>query len=941
MKYKLILLVLCFVWSCRLVDDQTIDLAGEWEFKIDTADQGITEKWYTSKFNGRVQLPGSMVENGKGFDVTLNTKWTGGVKDLAWYDDPNYAPYHSSENIRFPYWLQPLKKYTGAAWYQKKVHIPSGWQQKNLWLHLERVHWESMVWVNGVDIGMQNSLAAAHKYNITPHVKVGENSITIRVDNRIKDIDVGINSHSITDHTQSNWNGIIGDISIFPRDKIYLKNIQVFPHIASNTVDIRSVVQNDTEKAQEIDIGSTAILNKSAEKNKIVYFKFDIPVGETNIAFSYPLQNKVLTWDEFAPNVYQLALTLKYQDGYDEQYIDFGFRDIDSHSEGLTINGRPLFLRGTLECAIFPLTGYPPTDTKGWQEVFDAVHTHGLNHLRFHSWCPPEAAFQVADEMGIYLQVEASSWANQSTTLGSGLPLDQYIYDESERIIQSYGNHPSFVMMAYGNEPGGSGHVQFLQQYLTYWKEKDDRRIYTSGAGWPMIDENDFHSSYSGVRIQGWGEGLNSIINSQPPSSDYDWSAGLEDLRIPMVSHEIGQWCVYPNFKEVKKYSGVLKAKNFELFEESLHAHHMGHLADSFLMASGKLQALCYKADIEAALRTPKLGGFQLLDLHDFPGQGTALVGVLDPFWKDKGYITSREYRRFCNTTVPLARLKKRIFLEGETLMADISVAHFGPSPINGTIPTWKLLEGESQIAKGTLESQDISIGHDQSMGKISYTFERINNPRKLTLEVSVDTFSNTWDIWVYPSTSMQDNHEIKLVTDIDSSTLQFLEAGEKVLLSLGRGRVASSMGGNVGVGFSSIFWNTAWTAGQKPHTLGILCNPNHPALASFPTEYHSNWQWWDAMSHSDAIQLDSFSSELKPIVRIIDDWVSNRRLALVFEAQVGNGSLLVSGVDLMNDLQNRSEAVQLKKSLVGYMATTAFDPKVVLQIDQLQAIVK
>ena len=232
-------------------------------------------------------------------------------------------------------------------------------------------------------------------------------------------------------------------------------------------------------------------------------------------------------------------------------------------------------------------------------------------------------------------------------------------------------------------------------------------------------------------------------------------------------------------------------------------------------------------------------------------------------------------------------------------------------------------------------------IGNAIKLGQVVYKLKSKNIPRNLKLEVSIDNFKNSWDIWVYPNSPVMDLGAIKVVQDLNLSTIKYLEAGGKVLLSLGKGEVAENMGGNVGVGFSSIFWNTAWTRGKKPHTLAILCNPEHPALELFPTQYHSNWQWWDAMSHSDAIQLDSFTVELKPIVRIIDDWVSNRRLALLFEASFGNGGILVSGVDLVNNMENRPEAIQLKKSILNYMEGEKFIPTVELSSTQLNSILK
>jgi len=563
--------------------------------------------------------------------------------------------------------------------------------------------------------------------------------------------------------------------------------------------------------------------------------------------------------------------------------------------------------------------------------------------LRFHSWCPPKAAFDAADQTGFYLQVECSSWANQSTTLGDGKPFDKYLYEESQRMVDEYGNHPSFCLMLYGNEPGGPNQIPFLTEFVTYWKNKDNRRIYTSGAGWPNIDVNEYISD-SEPRIQHWGAGLKSIINAQAPRTDYDWSYHNSKFPQPVVSHEIGQWCVYPNFKEIAKYDGVLKARNFELFQETLKDHGMAQLADSFLLASGKLQALCYKADIEAALRTPKFGGFQLLDLHDFPGQGTALVGVLNPFWEEKGYIKPAEYKRFCNSTVPLARMKKLIYTNNETFEAAVEVAHYGETPINNCTPEWKITNKTGKlITSGQLAKTDIPLGNAFQLGEVSYPLTSISKAEKLVFEVTVNGLSNSWDFWVYPAKKelISGEENILIAQKMDGKTIRFLENGGMVLLNLKKGSLLKELGGDIQIGFSSIFWNTAWTSGQAPHTLGILCSPNHPALAEFPTEYHSNYQWWDAMSNSGAIEFSKISPEIKPIVRVVDDWVTNRPLALLFEAKVGKGKLLVSGIDLTTDLDKRPEAAQLLFSLKKYMAGSSFNPEIEISKERIRKLVK
>ncbi len=936
--------VICFLLavliSCKSESKLSINLSGEWKFKIDSLDAGINEQWFGSILSESISLPGSLAENGIGNDITAETNWTGNMwNDSLWYKDPKMKKYRQKGNVKVPFWLSPEKVYTGAAWYQKQVNIPQSWENKYVNLELERVHWESTVWVDDKQIGMQNSLGTAHNYNLSDFLTPGEHTITICVDNRIKDIDVGLDAHSVSDNTQTNWNGIVGNIELTATSKVSIGLVKLYPNVTNKTVKVIVQVENSSEKNQKGQLILEA-KDKSNEEHKLPLLKQDFEINENNeVVLEYNMGDSPKLWDEFNPNLYKMQLTLKTDAGIDNENVDFGMRDFKAKGTIFTVNNKPVFLRGTLECAIFPLTGYPPTDIDSWKRIFKIIQNHGLNHMRFHSWCPPEAAFKAADEMGVYLQVEASAW----TTIGDGAPIDKWLYKEAEDIINAYGNHPSFVMMAYGNEPGGKNHAEYLKDFVNHFKTFDNRRVYTGGAGWPYFDDLDFYNNRK-PRIQGWNENLNSIINAKPPQTVFDYSDIINKIPMPYVSHEMGQWCVYPNFKEMSKYTGVLKPKNFEIFKETLEENQLGALADSLLLASGKLQTLCYKADIEAALRTKNMAGFQLLDLHDFPGQGTALIGVLDAFWDEKGYVTPEEYREFCNKTVPLARLEKRIFKNTDTLKASIEIAHYGEKPLIAVTPTWSLKNTDGSIFRnGDFNKIDIPIGNGFSFGQIVVNLNEIQKAQKLTLTVYVSDFENSWDVWVYPSNQekIENENTLKVVNKLDESTISYLENGGKVLLNISKGAIAEDKGGNIGVGFSSIFWNTSWTKEQKPHTLGILCNPKHPALANFPTEYHSNWQWWDAMSNSNAMVLDDLPHTLTPIVRIVDDWFKNRRTALIFEAKVGKGSLLISGIDLHTNIENRLEAQQLLYSLKSYMASSQFTPKTLLTINEVISLLK
>jgi len=940
MKNKTILfLFILTLLSINTIQSQSkIDLAGEWQFATDPNDKGISDQWFTKTLSETIQLPGSMATNGKGDDVTVNTRFTGQIVDSSFYKKPEYAKYRVAGNIKIPFWLQSVKYYAGAAWYQKEVIIPKSWKSQSIELFLERCHWETRLWIDDKEIGMRNSLGTPHIYKLSDVLKPGKHRITICVDNRTKSIDPGMNSHSISDHTQTNWNGMVGKLFLEAKPLISIKTIQVFPDIKKNKIVAKIKLENSEKKEQKVTIALTASGNTEVTLKNL---NVTVGAGIDSMTVDIPMGKNVKLWSEFHPTIYSLKAELKANKSTDLYETTFGMREIKAVGKQLQINGKPLFLRGTLECAIFPKTGFPPTDKVEWLRIFNIARSHGLNHFRFHSWCPPEAAFAAADQTGFYLQLECSSWANQSTTIGDGKPFDKYLYEESQRMVETFGNHPSFCMMAYGNEPGGDNYKTFLSTFVSFWKKQDSRRIYTSGAGWPNLDINDYLSDAE-PRIQHWSQGLGSIINSQAPSTSFDWSPYINQFTQPIVSHEIGQWCVYPNFKEIKKYTGVVRAKNFEIFQETLKEHGMEQLADSFLLASGKLQALCYKSDIEAALRTKSFGGFQLLDLHDFPGQGTALVGVLDAFWDEKGYISPKEYSQFCNSTVPLVRLNKFIYSNADTISASVEVAHYGDQPMKGIIPVWKIknIAGQTVIS-GNFPETNIELGNCIPLGKISVPLSVIKTPEKLILEVSVGSFSNSWDIWVYPAKKelIIGAEKIKVVSSIDSLTQKYLENGGSVLLTLKKGALKTEYGGKIGIGFSSIFWNTAWTQGQKPHTLGILCNPKHKALTMFPTEYHSNWQWWDAMSHSNAIMLAPISSEIKPIVRVIDDWFANRSLALLFEVKVGKGKLLVSGIDFNQDMEKRPEAQQLLFSLKKYMAGKDFNPTVSVEIGRLKKI--
>ncbi|MCC5947175.1 MAG: hypothetical protein JJT89_01855 [Nitriliruptoraceae bacterium] len=892
-------------------------LAGDWRVRLDPYGLGI---WLDHRQDGStvMALPGSTDEAG-----------LGDRNDTAWTD-------HLSRQYQ----------HIGPVWYQRELTIPQEWSGRRVVLSLERPHWESRVWLDGRYVGRRDSLCAPHEYELGS-LHPGERDLVVRVDNTVR---IGVGdangaqgqfnlAHATSDHTQTNWNGIVGRIELRATDLVWVEDVQVHPDLAADTARVVLTLGNATGEPVAGQVRLQATSSDPADRHvcPALDVPFQLATERVVIDAVYPMAD-ARRWDEFSPTLYRLDVRLAASSTatayHDDHQVPFGMRSFEAVGRQLQLNGRPVFLRGTLECCVFPLTGYPPTDVDAWRRIMGIARAYGLNHLRFHSWCPPRAAFLAADELGFLLQVETPLWAE----LGSDPLVDAFAYAEGDRILRTYGNHPSFCLMAVSNEPSGPDRASFLGGIVTHWRAQDTRRVYTGGSGWPAIPENDYHCMPE-PRSYHWEEGLGARFNAEPFATDVDYREIVHAAEVPIVTHEIGQWTSYPDYRQLAKYTGVLEPRNLATFRASLDANAMLEQADAFVAASGRLQTLLYKEEIEATLRTPEFGGFQLLDLHDFPGQGTALVGVLDAFWDSKGYVTPEEFRRFCAETVLLASMPKVVWRAHETFDALVQVAHFGPEPIDDARVAWRLgyASGE-RIASGTLEAPRIPFGSGLELGEVTVPLADVAAPSHLVFELALDgtPHTNRWDLWLYPE-HVGSSTAVHVTERLDPASLAVLRQGGSVLLSPPPGALRN----DIPVGLTTPFWNLAWTGGQPPHTLGVLCDPGHAALAAFPTQSHSNWQWWEVVHEAGCLLLEGPTAGLDPIIQVIDDWRTNRKLALAVEAEVGGGRLLICSADLRSNLDQRPVARQLRSSLLAYMGGPRFAPSVRLDLAAVDTLVE
>lgn len=903
-----------------ILQAQTINLAGTWQFAIDRNDRGVAEQWYNRSLDDTIELPASMPQRLKGDDISVNTRWVGSLYDSSYFFNPYMAKYRKpGKDMKLTFFLTPDKHYVGVAWYQRIVTLQKYDKNSTYTLYLERPHIETTLFVNGMRVGMRNSLVVAHQYDVGQYLHQGDNTISVRIDNRPETVNVGQDSHSITDQTQGDWNGIVGRIELQQTSATHITDLQVFPDIDKQNALVKLQVVGKPKSKYTLTLH--AYSNEIEGGYSEGRIETTVTLTSDTTLFEYPVKLKNMKlWDEFHPYTYILtALLSKKKSTVDLTGTTFGMRKFEIRGKMFYVNGHEVQLRGTVENCDFPLTGYAPMDIESWERVFRRCKEYGLNHMRFHSYCPPNAAFAAADKVGFYLQPEGPSWPNHGVALGNGRPIDTYLMEETIRMAKDYGNHPSFCMLACGNEPAGRW-VDWVSKFVDYWKATDTRRVYTGasvGGSWQWQPKSQYHVK-AGARGLQWA-------NRRPDTMD-DYTSTIGQVAEPYVSHETGQWCVFPNFDEISKYTGVNKARNFEVFRDILNDNGMGSRAKQFLMAAGKLQAICYKYEIERTMRTPQYAGFQLLSLNDYSGQGTALVGVTDVFFDDKGYMTAPEFRAFCSPIVPLARIPKFTYTNNETFHADILLNQYADHTLLNISPTYTITSAGKTLHVGRFPAQDWKIGNNIPMGSIDFPLTSIKEAQKLTLTISLPgtEAENHWDFWVYSAEVEEEVGNVWITDQFDEKAQSILKKGGKVLLTAA-GKI--SYGKDVVQQFTPVFWNTSWFKMRPPHTTGIFVENTHNIFDLFPTDYHSDLQWWELVNKAQVMQFSDFPNDFQPLIQSIDTWFLSRKIGMLFEANVLGGQLVMTTMDITNNLEQRHAARQMRVSILHYMNSEQFHP--------------
>lgn len=945
----------------------TIDLSGSWNVQLDAGKSGLR-----LPFDDTMQLPGTTSHARKG--PRNEAVETG----------------HLTDEYKFEGW----------AWFSREVDVPEASAGGSIFLYLERTRMTT-VWIDGREAGARDSLGTPHLYELTGLLGPGRHTLTIRVDNTDYPTKGG---HLTSPDTQTNWNGITGRIELRFAAATHLRGVQVYPSVADRSFVVR---------ADWAGIGARRLVVSAAGFNGHDHAAaervFDVDAGgdgdTSSTSVRFELGEDARLWSDAEPHLYRLAVRLLGASGetLDAREIVAGLREFKAEGDKFAINGVRTFLRGKHDGLIFPLTGFAPTSVDEWLRILGIAKSYGINHYRFHTCCPPEAAFEAADRLGIFMEPELPFWGTVTDEGDANHDRAQqdYLVREGFAMLDAYGNHPSFVMMSLGNELWGS--KTRLDAILAAYKAHDDRHLYAQGCNnfqfAPVILPND--DFYVGVRFARdrlfrgsyamCDAPLGHVQTDRPGTrKDYDaqivpsesggradadpghtggkegkgddaiqiqFGTGIKTVqadaagealvpKIPVISHEIGQYAMYPRYEEIAKYTGSLKARNLETFRERLAAKGLGELADRYFEASGRLAVACYKEELEAAFRSRRLAGFQLLDLQDFSGQGTALVGILDAFMDSKGLVTPEEWRTYCSDAVLLARFDKYNYAAGERFDAHVELAYYRQAPLGSIELRWELTAGDRVLAGGTADATAQAGEAYIDIADLGFELPDVQVMTKVvfSIELAGTDIRKAYELWIYPRETAWEPAAagVHVAHSLSDDTLSLLEQGERVLLLAKPETAKRSIEGT----YCTDFWcypmfRSISESMNKPlpvGTHGLLIEREHPALADFPSETHSTYPWWSLVQHSRAFILDDLPSALAPIVRTVDNIERNHKLGFLFECRVLSGSLLVCALDA-EQVADTPEGRQFLTSLARYARSDAFVPQVEVSVADLRKL--
>lgn len=954
----------------------------------------LNGKWHVvleDGTTGQMDLPGTLDENGIGHrDVGANQWHPDAVLGNAAGEIDKDAPIATRFTRRHTY--------EGEARISRKITVPD-YGTDRLFVLAERARALRLL-VDGeaCSVFRQGTLSTPYIFELTGAAP-GEHEFTFLSDNSYPGMPKAAiyYSSAATDETQTNWNGILGECSMYTRPQNFIDSLRVYPRAVKKEEknkaggyvldvcvelapgakkvykDAKIILQSEALAAGELEDTQTLteIISYSGEGLAEAGTDKEENPKTMEIWFrDLPLRENVKLWDEDEGNLYEMAVTLDNGMSAEDKggstaecRTRFGIRSFGDNGSGrLALNGRAIFLRGEANCAEYPETGHPPMTIPEWKEMLLKYRSYGINFVRFHSHCEPEAAFAAADELGMLLQPELSHW-DPKDAFGTE---ESYRYYRAELagILKTYANHPSFVMLTLGNELQAQGEGrERMRELVRTAKRMDPTRLYANGSnafyGEEGCDpESDFYTSQSckDVVIRGTFSGMRGYLNENYPSADHTYDAAMAEIRKsytkPVFSFEVGQFEVLPDFGELESFQGISDPVNLKLIRKRVEERGLLPTWEKYVEATGELSRLAYREEIEAAMRTRELSGISLLGLQDFPGQGTALVGMMNSHLEPKPYDFARpeRFREFFQECRILVKLPHYTYEAGERLIAEVEAANFGKRNIEGVF-CWTLAGKKSVSENGNCEPAEIkskntviATGEDTEIticrpgsytevGSLDIPLDFVEKNTALTLKVRIGDSISAYPIWVYRKTTPVCPENVYETRAFDVKTREILQNGGRVYLSPDADK--ESLPNSIKTQFTTDFWSVGTFADQEGG-MGQLIDTEHPIFKEFPTDFHTDWQWW-IMATKRAVILPH---PMKTIITEMDSYAFLRPMAQMIEFRCLKGKVLLSTMELHKS-QQYPEVRALQASIYTYLSGENFEPAEEITEEELSMLVR
>ena len=937
-------------------------------------------RWHVVLTDGtaaQMHLPGTLDESGIGHRDAGTNQW-----------HPDAALGNATEEVDkdAPIATRFTRRHTyeGEARISRKVTVPD-YGTDRLFVLAERARVLRLA-VDGeeCEVFRQGTLSTPYIFELTG-VTPGEHELTFFSDNSYPGMpkDAICYSSAATDETQTNWNGILGNLCMYTRPKNFIESVRIYPkklkrsggYVADVCVELAPGAKESLKDAKIIlrseALAETEEFGKTQKSAEIFTHLGDAltkieaagPENRKTVEIWFrdlPLRENVKLWDEDEGNLYEMVATLdsgmSTEDevgGDAECRTCFGIRIFGDNGSGrFSLNGRTIFLRSEANCAEYPETGHPPMTVSEWKEILQKYRSYGINCVRFHSHCEPEAAFAAADELGMLLQPELSHW-DPKNAFGTE---ESYRYYRAEltAILKTYANHPSFVMLTLGNELQARGEGRDrMQDLVRTAKQLDPTRLYANGSntfyGEEGCDpESDFYTSQSckDVVIRGTFSGMRGYINENYPSADHTYDAAMAEIRKsytkPVFSFEVGQFEVLPDFGELESFQGISDPVNLKLIRKRVEERGLLPVWKKYVEATGELSRLAYREEIEAAMRTRELSGISLLGLQDFPGQGTALVGMMNSHMEPKPYSFARpkRFREFFRESRIFVKMPRYTYEEGEHLTAEVEAANFGKESITGELG-WTLGYRDCAVNSGRGElrcdradrQKNCPPGTYTSLGRLDIPLEVKGVSAALILTVSIGDCTSTYPVWVYQKTSPECPKNVYETRVFDEQTRAVLQNGGRVYLSPDADR--ERLPNSIKTQFTTDFWSVG-TFAEQEGGMGQLIDTEHPIFRNFPTDFHTDWQWWIVAGKRAVILPRS----MKSVITEMDSYAFLRPMAQLIEFNCLNGKVLLSTMELHKSLQY-PEARALQAAIYEYLSGEEFRPAEELTVEELRTMVR